>query len=57
MLTLNDGVVNGNGTDVSGEPLAFRVVGVSKRELVLRPEPENASATHWRLYACPQDAR
>jgi hypothetical protein len=51
VLVFNDGLLMGHGVDVSGRPLALRILRVSESELVLRAM-DRLDALDWHLYSC-----
>jgi hypothetical protein len=56
VLVLKDGLPSGHDTEVTHEPLSFRVISVSVQKLLLQPLLESASGDTWKLYSCRRDA-
>lgn len=52
VLTFSAGLANGHSTNVTHEPLSFRILAATGELLVLRPMPGNPYVGDWHLQSC-----
>jgi len=52
ILVFKDGLIAGHSINVTHEPLSFRILTATDRQLVLRPLPGNPYIGDWHLHSC-----